>query len=133
MDFAHLFQGPEIPDEGQDPVKKILEEIDTQAYFSEAILGELDGSSSPTILAMWWEARDAYIASAKLLIDLDPFVSDEGKERFLRAQHEARRFFDMILWLEKHARKYRRAQEMSQEHEMRRIRSEQEANERTTD
>lgn len=129
-DFAHLFTYEELPDEVIQQDKRLLAQIDLHEHFADAILTELDETTSPTIMAMWYEARDAYKDALRTVIDLDPFVSAEEKERFLRVQGEARRYRDMVIWLAGHAQKYREAQDFNRDQEVQRIKAQREHDER---
>lgn len=136
-DLRHVFEGFPEDDGGieqpVDPVDKTLNQIDVRGHFASSILTELDETTSPTLAAMWWEARDAYIAAMKALVDLDPFTSDEQKARFLRAQNDARRFKDMVVWLGKYASDYKAWLRVNQDEEVQRIRREREQDARPTE
>lgn len=132
-DFAHLFYPTEQPDEQVDTAQEMLRKIDHQAHFAEAILAEMEGTGSPTILMLWEEAKTRYIDAVRALVDLNPFESAEEKAKFIRVQNDARRFMDMFGWLQQWAAKHKQAQEFNSDEIVQQIRAERERDDRPTD
>lgn len=109
----------------------ILQQIDEQAFVGDAMMLELEGMEIPKTIAMLLgKAKQAYMSGSKALVDIDPFTGDEEKALFIRTQGEARRYRDMIHWIEAELAASRYKTWFNDDETARKIRRESELNER---
>lgn len=130
-DFAYSFYQDDLDDDAPNKARDKLAKIDAQAHFAEAILQELEGSA--TISLMLEKAKDGYIEAVRAIVEVNPFESEQERARFIRLQHQAKMFRYMVSWLEEQGAIFIRAQDFNRDAQVQRIRGELESDERPTE